>query len=219
MDYPYNLHTHSLLSDGCLLPSEIAVRYAAAGYKAIAITDHVDYSNIATVIAAIDRFRSRWPKDFPLKVLAGVEITHVPLSQAAALVRYARENGAQIVIGHGETVSEPVLEGTNRAFIEAKVDILAHPGHITDEDALLAAKKGVLLEVTTRKSHGGTNGEVVRKALKWGAGLVLDHDSHAPSDIITPAQTASIARSAGLSDTRIAAVADSVSRLIRRKSK
>ncbi|MFA5362653.1 MAG: PHP domain-containing protein, partial [Candidatus Omnitrophota bacterium] len=41
----YNLHCHSLLSDGNLLPSEVAVRYLAQGFKTIAITDHADYSN------------------------------------------------------------------------------------------------------------------------------------------------------------------------------
>ena len=45
----YDLHTHSLLSDGELLPSELARRYEEKGYKAIAITDHVDFSNIKIV--------------------------------------------------------------------------------------------------------------------------------------------------------------------------
>jgi histidinol phosphatase-like PHP family hydrolase len=199
----YNLHSHSLLSDGCLLPSELAVRYAAAGYSLLAITDHVDYSNIAQVISALDKFRSRWPKDNPIKVLTGVEITHVPPSLCAALVAYARRNGAQVVIGHGETVSEPVVKGTNRAFIEAGVDILAHPGHITDSDARLAARKGVLLEITTRASHSATNKEVCRKAARWGAGLVLDHDSHQPSDIITPARSLAVLRAAGPSAEQV----------------
>ena len=50
---------------------------------------------------------------------------------------------------HGETICEPVAPGTNRAAIEAGVDILAHPGLITEEEARLAASKGVLLEVSS----------------------------------------------------------------------
>ena len=41
-----DLHMHSLFSDGELLPSEIARRAYVLGHEAIAITDHVDYSNI-----------------------------------------------------------------------------------------------------------------------------------------------------------------------------
>ena len=58
----YNLHCHSLLSDGALLPSEVAVRYADAGYRVIAITDHADYSNIKSLLRAISDFTSHLPK-------------------------------------------------------------------------------------------------------------------------------------------------------------
>ncbi len=40
-----DLHTHSFFSDGELIPSELIRRAEAIGYKAIAITDHVDSSN------------------------------------------------------------------------------------------------------------------------------------------------------------------------------
>jgi len=195
----YNLHTHSLLSDGCLLPAEVCVRYAAAGYKGIAITDHADYSNVEDVVASIRKFCDTWPKDFPLTVLPGVELTHCAPGQFIPLVKYCRKNGIAVIVGHGETVCEPVLKGTNRACLEAGVDILAHPGHISDADAKLAAKRGIRLEITARKSHGVTNKEVAAQAIKWGCRLVINHDSHSPSDIITPAQTARIARLAGLS--------------------
>ena len=57
----YNLHAHTFLSDGDLLPSEVAVRYQDKGYKVIAITDHADYSNIKQVARAIVEFCKRWP--------------------------------------------------------------------------------------------------------------------------------------------------------------
>lgn len=199
----YNLHTHSLLSDGELLPAEICVRYAALGYKAIAITDHCDYSNIGTVIPSIIKFCRTWPKDFPLQVLPGVELTHVPLNQFQPLARLCRKAGIRIIVGHGETVAEPVIKGTNRACLEADIDILAHPGHISDADAAFAAKRGILLEITCRKSHGRTNKEVVRQALRWHAGMALNHDSHAPEDILSPEQSAAVGRAAGLTAAHI----------------
>src|SRR5208282_6217393 len=45
----YDLHTHTILSDGEMLPSELVRRMAVMGYTTVAITDHVDTSNAATV--------------------------------------------------------------------------------------------------------------------------------------------------------------------------
>lgn len=54
--------------------------------------------------------------------------------------------GLKIVVVHGETRTEPVAEGTNRAAVEANVDILAHPGFITEEEMNLAVKNGVYID-------------------------------------------------------------------------
>ncbi len=49
----YDLHTHSLLSDGEMLPLELIRRMAVLGYTKVAISDHVDPSNITSVIESI----------------------------------------------------------------------------------------------------------------------------------------------------------------------
>lgn len=195
-----DLHCHSLLGDGVLLPSEVAARYLAAGYKTIAITDHADYSNIDIVADAILRFTKHWPKDAKIKVLPGVELTHLPLSQFKPLAQYARKKGLKVIIGHGETISEPVVKGTNRAALEADIDILAHPGLITKEDVEFAKKRGIFLEITTRPGHRDTNPHVAELALKVGAKLILNNDSHAPQDILLPQELRSYGLKAGLSE-------------------
>lgn len=200
----YNLHSHSLLSDGDLLPSEIAVRYMHAGYKTIAITDHADYSNIEFVIKSILKFTRNWPKNSGIKVLPGVELTHLPLKQFAPLAKYARKEGIKIIVGHGESPVEPVIKGTNRAALEADIDILAHPGLIADSDAKLASKKGIFLEITSRKGHARTNSYVVKKALEYASPLILSHDSHSLEDIISPAKLSQVGAKAGLSRQQLA---------------
>ncbi len=58
-----DLHMHSLFSDGELLPSELARRALVLGHETIAITDHVDYSNIETIPnikKAIDDINKNW---------------------------------------------------------------------------------------------------------------------------------------------------------------
>jgi putative hydrolase len=181
----YDLHTHSLLSDGVLLPSEMAARYAAYGYKAIAITDHCDYANIKSVIASILEFTSHWPRDAAIQVLSGVELTHLPLEQFKPLSGYARAQGIQVIVGHGQTPVEPVLPGTNRAALEADIDVLAHPGLITEDEVKLAKTKGIFLEVTARKGHRQGNAHVVKLAKSIGAPLAINTDFHAPSDLLS----------------------------------
>jgi histidinol phosphatase-like PHP family hydrolase len=180
------------------------VRYSALGYKVIAITDHADYSNIDTVINGILKFTEHWAKDSEIiKVLPGIELTHLPPKQFKPLAKYARSKGIKVIVGHGETLVEPVIKGTNHAALEADIDILAHPGLITDEDVKLAKKKGIFLEITARKGHCDTNLHVVERALKFGAKLILDIDSHDPENIVPKEQLISVAEQAGLSKKEI----------------
>jgi histidinol phosphatase-like PHP family hydrolase len=119
------------------------------------------------------------------KMPARVELTHLPLEVIPSLVSKARKLGAKVVVGHGETVCEPVIKGTNKTFINAGVDILAHPGNITDDDVKLAVKKRVCLELTTRHGHDATNKHVLEAARRFGAKLVIDNDAHQPKDLLT----------------------------------
>ncbi len=193
------------------------MRYMAAGYKVIAITDHVDYCNIATSTKAIVDFCRHWPKDSAIKVLPGVELTHVPPRQFASLAKYARAHGIKIIVAHGETTVEPVILQTNRAALKADIDILAHPGLITPEDALLAKKRGVFLELTSRKGHCDTNAHVAATALKVGARLILNNDSHAPEDIISPQALRNIGFKAGLNQGDISHLYNEVEQFLRKR--
>jgi histidinol phosphatase-like PHP family hydrolase len=193
----YDLHTHSILSDGELLASELARRYEEKGFKAIAITDHVDLSNIKIVVRAIVEFCRSWPKN-RIRVIPGIELTHLALEQFKPACEFARNKGIKIIVAHGETLVEPVLKGTNLAALKEDIDILAHPGLITIEEVKLAVKKGVLLELSARKGHCLGNGHVARLALKYGAKLCINSDAHSPSDIPTSLLLKNVALGAGL---------------------
>jgi histidinol phosphatase-like PHP family hydrolase len=183
-----DLHMHTFLSDGALLPSELVQRCIVAGYGMMAITDHAGPSNIDSLVGkackVAEEFNSR--DHLLITVIPGVELTHVIPETINELTDRARSLGARIVVMHGETVVEPVPKGTNRAAIEAGVDVLAHPGLITQEEAELARNRGVALEITTRKGHSITNGHVARLAREVGATMVLNSDTHSPADILSP---------------------------------
>lgn len=195
-----DLHTHSFFSDGELLPSEFCQRAAALGYAALAITDHVDISNIEDVLSKLVRFAREGAALYPLTFIPGVELTHVNPDLIASLARKAKMLGAGLVVVHGETPVEPIAPGTNRAVVECKdVDILAHPGFITVEEAQIAAKHGVYLELSARNGHGWTNGHVAQIARQAGAKLVVNTDSHSIRDLMDQATARRVAAGAGLS--------------------
>ena len=156
---------------------------AVIGYTTVAITDHVDTSNAAAVVESLLDVQES-ARLFGVRLLCGVEITHVPPSQIAAVARQSREAGAEIVIVHGETTVEPVAPGTNHAACVCRdVNVLAHPGLITREDAKIALENGIALEITSRCGHNRTNGHVVRIAREVSCQMVVDSDAHAPHDL------------------------------------
>jgi histidinol phosphatase-like PHP family hydrolase len=193
-----DLHTHTIFSDGELLPSELVRRAKVKGYEAIAITDHADYTNLEALIAAA-KMACYLEEPYEIIVIPGVELTHVPPAHIAPLARKAKQLGAGIVVVHGESPAEPVAPGTNAAAAACDaVDVLAHPGFITLEEARIAASNGIFLEITARNGHNMTNGHVARMALKAGARMVVDTDTHAPDDLITGQRAREVALGAGL---------------------
>lgn len=195
-----DLHTHTVFSDGVLIPAELARRAAVAGYRALCFTDHADESNIVHILENLRRFVARSSAFFEINLFAGVELTHVPPALIADHVARARELGADLVVVHGETVVEPVAPGTNLAAIEAGCDVLAHPGMLNEAEARLAAERGVALEITTRKGHSLTNGRVAALARQCGAKLVINNDAHEPGDLVSRDLRRKVALGAGLTD-------------------
>ena len=201
-----DLHTHTLFSDGVLLPSELARRAAVAGYKAIAMTDHVDASNIDLVVPRLVTASRELDGKFGIRVIPGAELTHIPPEDMAALAKDARRHGARLVIVHGETLSEPVAPGSNLAALEADIDILAHPGLITEEEVKRAIKRGICLEISGRKGHSLANGHVARLALMCGAKVVLNSDAHEPGDLLSQDRGRRVLLGAGWPEDRLGEV-------------
>ena len=203
----YDFHTHTFLSDGVLSPVELIRRAHVRGYQVIGVTDHVGLGNLELVVRTLVKDCKLASGRWNILALPGVEITHVPKDDIDMVAKAAKEMGASLVVVHGETVVEPVEPGTNRAAIgSSAVDILAHPGLISQEDARLASERGVFLEISARKGHSLTNGHVVRMAAATGALTLLDSDAHEPDDLLTPEMTEKITLGAGLADDESQAV-------------
>jgi len=193
-----DLHTHTLFSDGELLPTELVRRCEVAGYRCVVIADHADASLLDFTVPRLVKLCKELAGVVKIKVKPGVELTHVRPEHYKRLTVEARRLGAEVVLAHGETMVEPVIPGTNRAAIEAGVDVIGHPGLISVADARLAARKGVCLEISGRKGHCLSNGHVAAVARSVGASLVFGSDAHSPGDLVPRDFAERIAYGAGM---------------------
>lgn len=203
----YDFHTHSFLSDGVLSPIELTRRAVVNGCVAMAVTDHAGPGNVEAILEQLLPECAAASRYWPILALPGVEITHVPAAMIADVARRARAAGAQIIAVHGETVTEPVEPGTNRAAIDCdEVDILAHPGLLTPEDAARAAARGCYIEVSGRKGHAYANGHAVQVARAAGAHLLLNSDAHEPGDLLSERFASIVLRGAGVPESEHTAI-------------
>lgn len=166
----FDFHVH--VGEG-FLPAE-AMRYAhAAGYRGVGLLVRVDGATLPLLLPWLLQTVRHYSLYAGVEAFAGVELVHIPPALMPETVAEARSLGANLILAHGETLTDTVPRGTNLAAIEAGVDILAHPGLITPQDAELAAAKGTFLELTTAPGHGLANAHVAAMAMEYGCGLVL----------------------------------------------
>jgi putative hydrolase len=196
-----DFHTHTSLSDGELSPIEVIRRAHVNDYSAVALTDHVATGEMKRIIHETITVCALARKNWNIMAIPGVELTHLPAKVIPDAAKMAKELGAWIVVVHGETLVEPVEEGTNLAALSSPhVDILAHPGLLSKEEAELAAKNEVFLEISARHGHSLTNGHVAKLAMQTGAKLLLDSDSHRDSDFLTEDFAFNVLLGAGLDE-------------------
>ncbi|HEX9908573.1 MAG TPA: histidinol phosphate phosphatase domain-containing protein [Thermoplasmata archaeon] len=212
-----DFHMHTLLSDGELLPMELIRRAAAADHRAVGLTDHVSFSNLDSVIESVKKDCKK-SDAWGIEAIPGVELTHVPVRYIDEAVRKSRKAGAELVVIHGETPVEPVERGTNyEAVTNPDVDILAHPGMLTIDEAELAAKNDVFLEISCRRGHSLANGHVAVMAREANALLLVNTDAHSPGDLSTMEQANTVARGSGLRPEEVrAALVENPEALLKR---
>ncbi|MDR1952107.1 MAG: histidinol phosphate phosphatase domain-containing protein [Elusimicrobiota bacterium] len=180
-----DLHTHTFFSDGILIPSELVYTAKQKGYTAMAITDHIDFSNMDFVIPRIVKVVKMLSQSYDIKVLPGAELTYVPPKLIKDAAAQCRELGAKVIVVHGQTVAESVPPETNFYAVNADIDILAHPGILSREVAEIAAARDIKIEITTRKHHSVANKEVAATALEAKSKLILDTDTHTPENLMS----------------------------------
>jgi len=215
-------HSHTVFSDGLLLPAALVYEAAEKEHEAIAITDHVDASNIEDVLFALNKFIKEQGPTLPIKVLPGVELSYLDPSLIEKYAILARDLGAKVIIVHGESPIEPAVpKGTNHVALKLKglIDILAHPGWITEEEAIQAKVNHIYLELSARSGHEKGNHHVAKLAKQFKAKLLVNTDAHSEKNLITQQQAYQIAMAAGLKkEEAIKVIKNNAQELLKRTS-
>ncbi|GBD17190.1 DNA polymerase/3'-5' exonuclease PolX [bacterium HR26] len=197
----YDFHTHTFYSDGELTPLELARRAVERGYRAIGLTDHAGVGGLHELVTRLKADRELIERYWPIRVVVGVELTHLPPEALFEAANLAREAGAELIVLHGETPVEPVLAGTVRAGITTGlIDVVGHPGLLSEEEIRLAKEYDVYLELSARCGHALANGHVAKLALQIGARLLVNSDAHTAADLLTPERQRLVALGAGVDE-------------------
>lgn len=206
-----DFHSHSTLSDGMLSIEEMVAAAERRGYEAYAVTDHArgddaHYWEVASMVReAVERLRG----ETSMHLFAGVELTEFPPDQIFKAAERVRDAGAEVVVVHGECVSMDVAPGTNAAGVRCPdVDVLAHPGLVTEEEADEAARSGIFLELSARHGHCWANGHVFHTAVKTGASIAVDSDAHDDDGLLSEKEVSALIRGAGGSQLMLRHVVD-----------
>ncbi len=195
----YDFHTHTFFSDGINSPIELIRLAVVCGYKCIALTDHVSYSNLDFIISRVSKDCKLAEKYWGINAIIGVELTNVPAKSIDEMAGKAKELGAKLVVVHGESVVEDVEPGTNLEAVKSEyVDILAHPGILKLEEAKLAEKNDVFIEITSRAGHSLTNGVVVNIGREAGVKFLINSDAHSHRDLFKPGIQEKVGLGSGL---------------------
>src|SRR4030042_672659 len=86
---------------------------------------------------------------------------------------------------------------------EKYVDLLAHPGILKLEEARLAAKNGIFLEISSRARHSLTNGVVVNIGREAGVKFLINSDAHSHHDLFRSGMQERVGLGAGLTKDEI----------------
>jgi len=160
---------------------------------------------VPEIVAACRRVN----QELQLATVPAVEVTRVAPERVARVAARARSLGARLVVVHGETIGDFPQPGLNLAAARCPdVDILGHPGLITEQAAEEARDHGIHLEISAAGLHGLTNGHVARVAVRVGAQLVLDSDAHRPEALLTLERARQLLEGSGLDPDDVLAAAD-----------
>ncbi len=196
-DIAGDLHMHTHYSDGRDSVDQMAAACAALGYRYMAITDHSPSSaasrnlSLDTLGRQADEIAAAREAHPDITILQGVEVDILPdgkLDFPDKVLQRLDIVLASLHDGHGHS-PDRLLSRYESAMRHPLVTIVTHPsnrmipfraGYELDYDRFfdLAIETGTIVEVDGAPAHLDMNGELARRAIRAGALISIDSDSH-----------------------------------------
>lgn len=198
-----DLHYHSDRSgDGRATLEEMVEAAIGAGYKYVAFTEHgedlaINGSSRELMLEHRDRIRTLQNRYPDIRLLFGCELNIGPLGQLDYDPAFRAEFDYCVASIHSHFDLDRDQQ-TSRILIalsDPSVDTIGHlsgrkigrrPGVELDIDVVLEALSvtGVALEVNGALDRLDADSEVVRQAMASGVDVMIDTDSHHPSELV-----------------------------------
>lgn len=191
MNRRYDLHSHSLASDGTLSPTELVARAAAAGVDVLALTDHDETGGIAEARIAAGREGIELVPGVEISVTWANQTVHVlglqidpdssPLCEGLAKLREFRDWRAEEM---GRRLAKHGIEGgweAAREMAQGRIVSRTHFARFLVERGRAANVRDVFKRFLKPNKPGYVNGEwaSLEEALGWihaaGGQAVIAH--------------------------------------------
>jgi len=190
VNYPYDLHTHTRLSDGWDTVRGNVRAAEACGMKAVAITDHLFFlSDSELVEKVLDQVHAA-RQESPIRVLAGVEgVVQDPMGHTSVtpdvadrldlvLVDFGARTegiGSDAPLDKGQALANLVSAVAGLSMLPY-VDILAHPLNLGRLDCTLVLddlSPKALREMAQAMAEGQVAFEIMNQFHYWWPGVAV----------------------------------------------
>jgi len=202
-DIKGDLHIHTTLSDGVNTVDEMVEMAKNMGYEYFGITDHapsIQSRGVGNVLKQISETRKKIDEinnsQKDIKVLFGYEV-NILADNSLGLPDDILKNLDYIIAGIHTAFNQDRETMTKRlvsAIENPYVTIIAHPSgrSLNERDPIdvdwekvfsAARDNSVILEISSQPTRLDLPDDLVKLAIDWGVGLIINTDSHSTNEL------------------------------------
>ncbi len=191
LEFPHDVHTHTIYSDGVGEVGEVVTEAERKGLKLLGVSDHSHYLTERSIKKYLREIRE-WNGESEVTVLAGIEVNIT--SSGIDISPWAASKFDYVIASVHEWLEAPsqYIGLVKMAFLNEDVDVIGHfganfsyigfpSGEEMQEVLELAESTGKAFEISSR--YRVPEVDFVRECIRRGIKLVFASDAHRPKDV------------------------------------